>query len=72
MTANPFQPLGSTTQLMPLAAVFSARLLLTETSSAPSHPLFSVASLPTLTVRAATVTRILTNVEGYHHYGIND
>jgi hypothetical protein len=57
---------------MPLALIFTSRLLLTEKSSATRDAFSSGLGTETLTIRATMVTRTLKEIRGYNHYGIND
>jgi len=72
MTSTSLHIVGPTRQAMPLALVFTSRLLLTEKSSASINPFALAASTETLTIRATMVTAILKEIQGYSHYGIND
>jgi len=57
---------------MPLALIFTSRLLLTEISSATRDAFSSGLGTETLTIRATMVTQTLKEIRGYNHYGINE
>ena len=57
---------------MPLALIFTSRLLLTEKSSAARDAFSSGLGTETLTIRATVVTQTLKEIRGYDHHGIND
>jgi hypothetical protein len=63
---------GPTLQAMPLALIFSSRLLLTENASVNDNGFSSVIRTETLTMRATLVTPMLKEIPGYTHGGIND
>jgi hypothetical protein len=61
-----------TLQAIPLALIFSSRLLLTETSSVQDDVSSFALRTETLTIRASHVTSILKGIPGYRHGGINE
>jgi hypothetical protein len=61
-----------TLQAIPLALIFSSRLLLTETSSAEDDASSFALRTEALTIRATHVTSILKRIPGYRHGGINE
>jgi len=64
--------IGPTLQAVPLALIFTSRLLLAEKSSIKDNGYFSDSSEESLTIRPTLVTPILKGVQGYRHGGIND
>jgi hypothetical protein len=63
------QTIGSTLHALPAAMVFSKQLLLTEKSSVTIEPGSPNPMLDELTVRATSITKILTEIEGYRQSG---
>jgi len=61
-----------TLQAMPLALIFSSRLLLTERASVKDNGFSEITKTETLTMRATLVTPVLREIPGYLHGGIND
>ena len=61
-----------TLQAVPLALIFTSRLLLTEKSSITGDGDLSGSSEASRTIRATLVTPVLKGVQGYRHGGIND
>jgi hypothetical protein len=57
---------------MPLALLFSARLLLTERSSAWGNGFVLAEKTETLTIRAASLTPDSVDMRGYSHFGLNE
>jgi hypothetical protein len=57
---------------MPLALIFSSRLLLTERASVNNNEFSEITKTETLTMRATFVTPVLREIPGYSHGGIND
>jgi hypothetical protein len=57
---------------MPLALMFTTRLMLTENASVTNHRFPMTVGLETLTIRATLITQILKEIPGYNHGGIND
>ena len=72
MTSIILPTLGPTPPAMPLALVYSSRLLLTEKSSATAYEISLVVRTEALTIRASMVTATLKGIRGYRHVGIND
>ena len=72
MASVRFHIVDSTLQAMPVAMVFSKQLLLTEKSSVAVEPGSPDASMDNLTLRATKMTRVLTEIEGYSHGGLNE
>jgi hypothetical protein len=72
MIPTSFHSVESTLQGLPLALIFSSRLLLTEKSSVTDDGLSSDMRTETLTIRATLVTPILQEIQGWSHGGIND
>jgi hypothetical protein len=72
MIQTNFHTVGPILQAMPLALIFSSRLLLTEKSSVTDDPLSSDVRTETLAIRATLVTPILREIQGWSHGGIND
>jgi hypothetical protein len=66
------QTIGSTMHALPAGMVFSKRLLLTEKSSVRVEPGSPNPRLDEPAVRATKITRILFEIEGYRHGGLND
>jgi len=62
----------SNQQAMPLALIFSSRLLLTEKSSVSDIGFALAARTETLNIRATLVTPVLQEIRGYSHFGINE
>jgi hypothetical protein len=61
-----------TLQALPLALIFSSRLLLAEKSSVANDGYSLGLRTESLTIRATLVTPILREIPGYCHGGIND
>ena len=72
MIPTSLHTVGPTLQAMPLALIFSSRLLLTEKSSGADDGSSSDLRTETLTIRATLVTPILKAIPGYSHWGINE
>jgi hypothetical protein len=67
------QPMHSPTTPAVFAMLsYSAKLLLTETSTATVQRDLSNSTLDNLARRATAMTITIKSVEGYAHYGIND
>jgi hypothetical protein len=63
---------GTTPQAMPMALIFSSRLLLTEKSSVVDDGLSSGVRTETLAIRATMATSILQEMPCWSHGGINE
>jgi hypothetical protein len=72
MTPDSVQTLGSSLQAMPVAMVFSTKMLLTQTSADPPETENPDGKPDALTVRATCLTAILKNIPGYSHGGLNE
>jgi len=57
---------------MPLALMFTTRLMLSESSSVTNDRFPMTIGVETLTVRATLITQILKEIPGYNHGGIHD
>jgi hypothetical protein len=70
------EPVNAPSQRKPKPAqhmlAFSSRRLLTEKSSVAVNPFLLDVETETLTLRATTVTTIMTEIPGYRHLGINE
>ena len=64
--------ISPTLQALPLALIFSSRLLLAEKSSVADDGYPLALRTESLTIRATLVTPILKEIPGYSHGGIND
>jgi hypothetical protein len=80
INSDPIKYMNATSQpthspMLPAAFAmlcYSAKLLLTETSTAAVNRDASNPTLDNLDHRATAITLTLKTVEGYAHYGIND
>jgi hypothetical protein len=72
MIPTSLHPVSPTLQAMPLALIFSSRLLLTEKASGADNGFTSAIWIENLTMRATLVTPMLKDIRGYPHGGIND
>ena len=72
MTPNSLHTLGSSLQAMPVAMIFSTKMLLTQKSADPLATKNTYGETETLTVRATKLTAILKSIPGYSHGGLND
>ena len=72
MTTDGLQTLGSSLQAMPVAMVFSTKMLLTQTASDPPETENPDGKADTLTIRATQMTTILKSIPGYSHGGLNE
>jgi len=72
MTQTSLHTTGPNLQAMPLATLFSSRLLLTERSSASGNGSVLAETTETLTIRAASRSPDSMDTRGYSHFGINE
>ena len=72
MIPTSFHHVEAALQAMPMALIFSSRLLLAEKSSVTDDGFPSDMRTETLTIRATLVTPILQEIRGWSHGGIND
>jgi hypothetical protein len=72
MIQSSLDTIGPTLQAMPLALIFTSRLLLAEKVSIPDDGCPWSTKVQDFTVRATLVTPILKGIQGYRHGGIND
>jgi hypothetical protein len=72
MTHLDLHTFNSSLQSLPVAMVFTRRLLLTEKSSVTAAPAPSEAIIDDLTKRATEITVILKEIRGYYHGGLNE
>jgi hypothetical protein len=72
MTPNILHTIGPAAQTMPLALIFTSRLLLTEKSLVMASPHSLNLERESISIRAATVTAALKEIHGYDHSGLND
>lgn len=72
MTPNSLQTLGSSLQALPVAMVFSTKMLLTQASADPPETENADGNPDTLTIRATQMTTILKSIPGYSHGGLNE
>ncbi len=61
-----------TVQAVPLALIFTSRVLLAEKSLVPGNPRLMAGELETFTLRASNVTEILKGIHGYDYYQNTD
>jgi hypothetical protein len=72
MTPNSLHILSSSLQAMPVAVVFSTKLLLTEKSSVAVSSNSPDSQRKSLAFRATKLTTVLKGIPGYHHGGLNE
>lgn len=72
MIPTSFHTVGPTLQAMPLALIFSSRLLLTEKSLVTDDGLSPDMRTETLTIRATLKTQVLPEMPSWSHGGINE
>jgi hypothetical protein len=72
MTLIPLHVLNSSLQVLPVAMILSAPLLLTQKSSARVKCPSPDAGTEPNRMRATSLTALLKNIQGYTHGGLND
>jgi hypothetical protein len=72
MIPTSFHHVEAALQAMPMALIFSSRLLLAEKSSVTDDGFSSDVRTEALTIRATLETKLLKEIPGYSHWGINE
>jgi len=72
MIPTNFHTVGPTLQALPLALIFSTQLLLAEKSSVREVRFTSDMRNETLTICATITARVLEEIRGWSHGGLND
>jgi len=72
MTTNSLHTPGPSQPVLPVAMVFSTKMLLTQTASGPPEADNMSIEPETLTIRATKLTTILSGIPGYSHGGLNE